>query len=67
VHKRKVASFGDIGIFSFQMNKNMSAGEGGCVVTNDALLFRRFFACHDLGYARDENSRLLLNDPTLRL
>ena len=65
VHKRKVGSFGDMGIFSFQMN--MSAGEGGCVVTNDALLFRRVFACHDLGYARDENSRLLLNDPTLRL
>jgi len=67
VHKRKVGSFGDMGIFSFQMNKNMTAGEGGCVVTSDDQLFRRAFACHDLGYARDENGRLILADPTLRL
>ncbi|MGI8745324.1 MAG: DegT/DnrJ/EryC1/StrS family aminotransferase [Bryobacteraceae bacterium] len=26
---RKVGSFGHIGIFSFQMNKNMTSGEGG--------------------------------------
>jgi 8-amino-3,8-dideoxy-alpha-D-manno-octulosonate transaminase len=64
---QKVGTFGDMGIFSFQMNKNMSSGEGGCVVTNDAQLHRRAFACHDLGYARDENGRLVFNDPTLCL
>jgi 8-amino-3,8-dideoxy-alpha-D-manno-octulosonate transaminase len=64
---QKVGTFGDIGIFSFQMNKNMSSGEGGCVVTNDAQLYRRAFACHDLGYSRDENGRLVFDDPTLRL
>jgi 8-amino-3,8-dideoxy-alpha-D-manno-octulosonate transaminase len=64
---QKVGTFGDMGIFSFQMNKNMSSGEGGCVVTNDAQLYRRAFACHDLGYARDENGRLVFNDPTLCL
>jgi 8-amino-3,8-dideoxy-alpha-D-manno-octulosonate transaminase len=64
---QKVGTFGDMGIFSFQMNKNMSSGEGGCVVTNDAQLYRRAFACHDLGYARDENGRLVFDDPTLRL
>jgi 8-amino-3,8-dideoxy-alpha-D-manno-octulosonate transaminase len=64
---RKVGSFGDMGIFSFQMNKNMTSGEGGCVVTNDESLYRRAFACHDLGYARDENGRLLFDDVSLCL
>jgi 8-amino-3,8-dideoxy-alpha-D-manno-octulosonate transaminase len=56
-----------MGIFSFQMNKNMTAGEGGCVVTEDFELYRRAEACHDLGYARDENGRMLFNVPELRL
>jgi len=30
---RKVGTFGDMAIFSFQMNKNMTSGEGGAVVT----------------------------------
>jgi 8-amino-3,8-dideoxy-alpha-D-manno-octulosonate transaminase len=64
---QRVGTFGDMGIFSFQMNKNMSSGEGGCVVTNDPRLYRRAFACHDLGYARDVNGRLVFNDPTLCL
>jgi len=64
---QKIGTFGDIGIFSFQMNKNMTAGEGGCVVTNDDELAQRIFACHDLGYARDENGRLIMDRPDLRL
>jgi len=54
-------------IFSFQMNKNMSAGEGGCVVTNDTGLYHRAFACHDMGYARDQGGRLVFDDPDLCL
>ena len=64
---QSVGTFGDMGIFSFQMNKNMSSGEGGCVVTNDPQLYRRAFACHDVGYARDENGRLVFDDPTMCL
>lgn len=67
VDGQKVGTFGDVGIFSFQMNKNMTCGEGGCVVTNDSRLYDRIFACHDLGYARDENGRLIFDDPELRL
>lgn len=67
VRGRKVGTFGDLGVFSFQMNKNMTAGEGGGIVTNDARLYRRAFACHDLGYARDANGRLIFNDPDLQL
>ena len=64
---KKVGTFGDMAIFSFQMNKNMTAGEGGCVVTRDLRLYRRAVACHDLGYARDEEGRLIFDDPDLSL
>lgn len=67
INGRKVGTFGDMGAFSFQMNKNMTAGEGGAVVTNDSHLHRRAFACHDMGYARDQNGRLIFTDPDLRL
>jgi dTDP-4-amino-4,6-dideoxygalactose transaminase len=64
---RRVGSYGDMAIFSFQMNKNMTVGEAGCVVTNDPHLYQRAFACHDLGYARDEKGRLILDDDELAL
>ena len=67
VNGRHVGTFGDLGIFSFQMNKNMSAGEGGCLVTDDFRLYQRAFACHDLGYARDESGRLIFDKPDLCL
>lgn len=62
VNGQKVGTFGDIGTFSFQMNKNMTAGEGGCIVTSDERLFRRAFACHDMGYPRDEHGRLFFDN-----
>ena len=64
---RKAGSFGDIAIFSFQLNKHMTSGEGGMVVTSDNALYRRAFAVHDLGYPRSESGRLELNDPSLQL
>jgi len=45
--------FGDIGVFSFQLNKSCTAGEGGAIVTNDEGLFQRAVAIHDAGYLRD--------------
>src|SRR5262249_41685970 len=67
VDEQSVGTFGDIGIFSFQMNKNMSSGEGGCLITDDARLCRRAVAAHDLGFARDQDGRLIFDDPDLRL
>jgi dTDP-4-amino-4,6-dideoxygalactose transaminase len=64
---KKVGSFGEMGIFSFQMNKNMSSGEGGCVVTNDTRLYQRAVAAHDNGYARDENGHAIYNNLDLCL
>jgi dTDP-4-amino-4,6-dideoxygalactose transaminase len=37
-HDRRVGSFGSFGSFSFQGSKNMTAGEGGMLITNDSGL-----------------------------
>jgi len=65
VDGQKVGTFGDMAVFSFQMNKNMTSGEGGCVVTRTERLYRRAVASHDLGYARDDQGRLMVEDPDL--
>lgn len=49
LHGRPVGTFGDMAIFSFQMNKNITAGEGGLVVTDNRDLIDRANAAHDLG------------------
>lgn len=46
---RKVGTFGKAGIFSFQINKNCTAGEGGLLATNNETLYTRLVAAHDLG------------------
>jgi perosamine synthetase len=38
--EKKTGSLSDIAAFSFFANKNLTTGEGGMVVTNDALLYR---------------------------
>jgi dTDP-4-amino-4,6-dideoxygalactose transaminase len=67
VNGKKVGTFGDMAIFSFQMNKNMTSGEGGCVVTRDERLYNRAVGCHDTGYARDASGRAILDDLDLCL
>lgn len=62
-----VGRFGDIGIFSFQLNKNITAGDGGMVVCQDSTLFRRIVALHDLGYPRNDAGRLDTRDPETQL
>ncbi len=57
-HGKPTGSFGDLAIFSFQLNKNITAGEGGLVVCDDKNLYRRAWACHDLGYPRTPQGRL---------
>ncbi len=60
-------TFGDIAIFSFQLNKHMTSGEGGMVVTNNQRLYLRSAAAHDLGYARGGTGRLVMDDPDYQL
>jgi len=58
VNGKAVGRFGDIGIFSFQLNKNMTAGDGGLMVCEDDALYQRTVALHDLGYPRTPAGRL---------
>lgn len=48
---RKVGAIGDFGSFSFQASKNMTAGEGGAVLTNDNELAARVRSLHNCGRA----------------
>ncbi len=49
----RVGAFGDVGIFSLQLNKNITSGEGGVIVTRDPALHRRIQAINDVGFIRD--------------
>jgi dTDP-4-amino-4,6-dideoxygalactose transaminase len=49
----RVGTFGDAAIFSLQINKNITAGEGGLIVSRDPQLARKIDALHNTGYARD--------------
>ena len=46
---RKIGAIGDIGTFSFQASKLITAGEGGIIITNDDELERRTRSVHDCG------------------
>ena len=46
---RKVGPLGDVGAYSFQSSKNLTAGEGGCLVTNHAHIYERACAFKDVG------------------
>jgi dTDP-4-amino-4,6-dideoxygalactose transaminase len=56
---RPLGSMGDIGIYSLQINKSISAGEGGALVMNDPLLFERASRYHDLGGLRPPHEKLV--------
>ena len=38
LHGKKAGTFGDVGVFAFYPNKQMTTGEGGMIVTNDERL-----------------------------
>jgi 8-amino-3,8-dideoxy-alpha-D-manno-octulosonate transaminase len=56
---KPLGSIGDIGIYSFQISKTISSGEGGCVVTSDPLLFERASRYHDLGLLRPPHEQIV--------
>ena len=51
----EVGARGRINAFSFQMNKVLTAGEGGMIATDDPDLAARAIALHDNGSARKGN------------
>ena len=58
-HGQRLGSLGDIGIYSFQLHKVITAGEGGAVVTNEPMLYERAIRFHDLGQLRPVHKEAL--------
>jgi 8-amino-3,8-dideoxy-alpha-D-manno-octulosonate transaminase len=48
-HGRAAGTFGALGCFSLQLEKNITAGEGGLVVTDDEVLYLRAARYQDQG------------------
>lgn len=56
-HGMRVGSFGDVSCFSFDGIKNITSGEGGCVVASDANLLQRVSDARLLGVEKDTEKR----------
>ena len=55
----KVGGFGDIACFSFDGIKNITSGEGGCIVTDDQEILQKVRDARLLGVERDTTNRFL--------
>lgn len=62
---RKLGTIGDIGIFSLQQNKVITAGEGGLFVSDNPTLFERAVRYHDHGLVRTRIGAQLAAGPVL--
>lgn len=54
---KRIGSFGDVQVFSFHPNKNMTTGEGGAVTTRDAKLAERMALLRFHGMDREAWNR----------
>ena len=54
---QKVGAFGDIACFSFDGIKNITSGEGGCIVTDDQMVLKRIRDARLLGVEGDTDKR----------
>ena len=51
---KRLGSFGDIGIFSFQNGKLMTCGEGGAMVTNNKDIYEKAHVIQDVGRPKND-------------
>ncbi len=54
---KRVGSFGDIACFSFDGIKNITSGEGGCIVTEDEFILQKVQDARLLGVEKDTEKR----------
>ena len=47
---KKLGTIGDLGAFSLNIQKTITCGDGGMVITNDDTLYERAFGFHDQGH-----------------
>jgi dTDP-4-amino-4,6-dideoxygalactose transaminase len=57
----KIGGFGDIACFSFDGIKNITSGEGGCVVSDDQEVLRKVRDARLLGVEKDSEKRYMGN------
>ena len=58
VYKSKlIGSFGDITCFSFDGIKNITSGEGGCILTDDKIIIEKLKTSRLLGVEKDSENR----------
>jgi dTDP-4-amino-4,6-dideoxygalactose transaminase len=57
INSKKVGSFGDISCFSFDGIKNITSGEGGCIVTSDPKVLQIIKDVRLLGVEKDTEKR----------
>jgi perosamine synthetase len=50
-YKKPIGSFGDISTFSFFANKHITTGEGGMIVTNNKIFYRRFLEYRNICFS----------------
>ena len=48
--KKFLGNFGNVGIMSFDFGKNITTGEGGCILTNDKKIYKYCNEYHDHGH-----------------
>jgi dTDP-4-amino-4,6-dideoxygalactose transaminase len=56
---KKIGSFGDIICFSFDGIKNITSGEGGCVISDDQDVIKKIKDARLLGIQRDSEKRYI--------
>jgi dTDP-4-amino-4,6-dideoxygalactose transaminase/nucleoside-diphosphate-sugar epimerase len=54
---RRIGSFGDVSCFSFDGIKNITCGEGGCIVTDDTAVIQAASDARLLAVAKDSDRR----------
>ena len=54
---KRIGGFGDVACFSFDGIKNITSGEGGCIVTDDAEILQKVRDARLLGVERDTEKR----------
>ena len=56
---KRIGSFGDITCFSFDGIKNITSGEGGCIVTDDEIILQKVKDARLLGVEKDTEKRFI--------
>ena len=62
-----IGSIGDIAIFSFNVYKTITAGDGGMIITSNENYFKRSFAFHDQGHSPNRTGVEVGNRPFIGL